>query len=93
VHAGLGAEYLLTLAKKITEAWRLGDLSVRVTDWPSKVTAEYVLRNDLEYLLQAPSLGATAQITFGLSDLFQSMLRRSIPWTSPTGRASTVSNW
>jgi len=99
VHAGLGAEYLLTRAKRSLKPgdWAISALEPQLyyTDWPSKVTAEYVLRNDLGYLLQAPSLGATAQITFGLSpvDLFQSMLRRSIPWTSPIGRASTVSNW
>jgi hypothetical protein len=99
VHAGLGAEYLLARAKRSLKPgdWAILALEPQLyyTDWPSKVTAEFVLRNDLGYLLLAPSAGAAAKIAFGLSpvDLFQSMLRRSVPWTSPTGRASTVSNW
>lgn len=99
VHAGLGGEYLLERAKK---SLKPGDWAILALEpqlyyalGPSKVTAEHVLRNDLGYLLRTPNIVTAIGIVFGLSpvDLFQSVLRRSIPWNSPTGRATTVSAW
>jgi hypothetical protein len=99
VHAGLNGEYVLERAKKSLKA---GDWAILALEpqlyyalGPSKVTAEQVLRNDLGYLLRTFNIVAAMRIVFGLSpvDLFQSMLNRSIPWNSPTGRGTTVSAW
>jgi hypothetical protein len=98
-HAGLGPDYLFDRAQR---SLKPGDWAVVALEPqlyaitpPGVVLSEQVLRNDLGYLLHAPSLDAAVRILFGLSPLevFQTQVRRSIPWTSPLARASSVSAW
>jgi hypothetical protein len=96
VHAGLGAPYLLDRVKRSLNP---GDTAVIALEpqlyfptAPSDVLSEYVLHFDWPYLLRADFKTAVQTVFgFGPVKLLRVMFLNSIPWTSPIGRADTVS--
>ncbi|MGW9230646.1 hypothetical protein ACWGPT_07205 [Pseudorhizobium sp. NPDC055634] len=97
-HAGLGADYILTRAKRSLKAGDTALLALEhqllATAPPSIVLTRLVATTDPYFLLDAP-LPYLADLIFGYSpaQFLRDTPAKLLPWTSPLYRSETVTDY